>query len=168
MGYEQKTAAAFGMAPEIWNRHANPWSVWTRFATLPLLIVAVWSRVWIGPWAWAVFALLVVWLFVNPRLFPPPASTDRWASKAVFGERVWIARKRTPVPAHHVRMAYTLNAMSMVFTIAMVAGVVALQPVVTVAATLLTYLTKMWFLDRMVWLFDDMAREHEELRAWIR
>jgi hypothetical protein len=27
-------------------RHANPVSVWTRFAVLPLLALAVWSREW--------------------------------------------------------------------------------------------------------------------------
>lgn len=27
---------------------------------------------------------------------------------------------------------------------------------------------KMWFLDRMVWLYDDMARTHPEYAAWLR
>ncbi len=27
---------------------------------------------------------------------------------------------------------------------------------------------KMWFLDRMVWLYDDMAREVSEYAAWLR
>ena len=37
-------AAAFGLEKEGgWQRHANPASVWTRFAALPLLVVAIWS-----------------------------------------------------------------------------------------------------------------------------
>jgi hypothetical protein len=49
----------FGPEGERWMRHANPVSVWTRFAVLPLLALAVWSREWIGcgrwprsPWSW--------------------------------------------------------------------------------------------------------------------
>jgi hypothetical protein len=46
MTLERKIAAAFQMGDEAWLRHANPWSGWTRFATvLPLLSLAVWSRV---------------------------------------------------------------------------------------------------------------------------
>lgn len=49
MTLERKIAAAFNMSEDAWARHANPWSVWTRIATaLPLLILAVWSRVWLG------------------------------------------------------------------------------------------------------------------------
>ena len=51
-------ARAFGMNDEAWRRHANPWSVYTRFAAIPAMILAVWSRVWIGWWA-LIPALLV-------------------------------------------------------------------------------------------------------------
>ncbi|MFS1492488.1 DUF6653 family protein [Vibrio splendidus] len=27
---------------------------------------------------------------------------------------------------------------------------------------------KLWFLDRMVWLYDDMKVSHSEFRAWER
>jgi hypothetical protein len=36
----------FGLEGERWMRHANSVSVWTRFAVLPLLALAVWSREW--------------------------------------------------------------------------------------------------------------------------
>jgi hypothetical protein len=32
-----------------WLRHANPISVWTRFAVLPLLALSIWSRAWVAP-----------------------------------------------------------------------------------------------------------------------
>ena len=41
---ERRVAGLFGLKGDSWMRHANPWSVWTRFAVLPLLILAVWSR----------------------------------------------------------------------------------------------------------------------------
>ena len=36
---ERRVASLFGLKGDSWMRHANPWSVWTRFAVLPLLIL---------------------------------------------------------------------------------------------------------------------------------
>jgi hypothetical protein len=43
---ERRVASLFGLKGDSWMRHANPVSVWTRFAVLPLLALAVWSREW--------------------------------------------------------------------------------------------------------------------------
>ncbi len=51
----------FGLEGEAWMRHANPASVWTRFAALPLLALALWSRVWIGWWALLPVAAALAW-----------------------------------------------------------------------------------------------------------
>jgi hypothetical protein len=89
---EARIAAAFGLRGENWMRHANPVSVWTRFAVLPLLAVSIWSRVWIGWWALVPFVFSLVFMVVNPLLFPRPRSTKNWASKGVLGERIWANR----------------------------------------------------------------------------
>jgi len=39
-----------GMDDAAWKRHANPWSVYTRFTCLPFIVLALWSRVWLGWW----------------------------------------------------------------------------------------------------------------------
>ena len=88
----------FGLEGDNWMRHANPVSVWTRFAVLPLLALAVWSREWIGWWSLAAVALALVFMMVNPLLFPPPRSTRNWASKGVFGERIWTERATVELP----------------------------------------------------------------------
>ena len=36
-------AALFRLDEEGWERHANPWSVWTRIATWPVLMLVLWS-----------------------------------------------------------------------------------------------------------------------------
>ena len=77
---DTKIARLFGLKGEGWLRHANPVSVWTRFAVLPLLALAIWSREWIGWWSLAAVALVLVFMLVNPLLFPPPRSTRHWAS----------------------------------------------------------------------------------------
>ena len=82
---------AMRMDEESWARHANPWSVWTRAAILPLMVLAIWSRFWIGWWALAPVAALAVFAMVNPRLFPPPRNPDNWASRATFSPRATTA-----------------------------------------------------------------------------
>ncbi len=41
MGIEDRAAKFFQMSDSVWERHANPWSVWTRYPCLPLLALAV-------------------------------------------------------------------------------------------------------------------------------
>ncbi len=72
MNLERMIVRVFAMNDEVWARHANPWSVWTRFTILPLLVAAIWSRQWIGWWAALPSVALVIWTWLNPRLFPSP------------------------------------------------------------------------------------------------
>jgi hypothetical protein len=157
-----------GMTEAVWRRHANPWSVWTRFATLPFLVLAIWSRVWIGWWSLVPVVLLLVWLFVNPRAFPPPRNPDNWGSKATFGERLWLNEGRTQIPLHHRRAVVTLNTVAALGVLVLTWGLVTLQMWPTVLGTVVVYLGKMWFLDRMVWLYEEMSRDHPEYAAWIQ
>src|SRR5580704_963594 len=105
MGIEHIMARAFRMDEKTWQRHANPWSVWTRYLTLPLLVFIIWSRIWIGLWFLPLLSLGLIWLFLNPRAFSKPKTTNNWASKGTFGERIWLARKRVPIPNNHAKVA---------------------------------------------------------------
>ncbi|MCA8931790.1 MAG: hypothetical protein KDA49_04945, partial [Rhodospirillaceae bacterium] len=53
-------AGAFRMDDATWARHASPWSVWTRVPIALLLVLAIWSRVWLGWWALLPVALVGV------------------------------------------------------------------------------------------------------------
>ncbi len=164
---EARIAKLFLMSDETWERHANPWSVWTRFTALPVLIAAIWSRTWVGPWAWGLTALAILWIWVNPRIFPKPASTDNWASKAVLGERVWINRKEIPVPEHHRLAPNLLSGLSGLGLPFLVWGLLQLRMWPTVMGTILIYAGKVWFLDRMVWLYEDMTDATPEYSSWL-
>ena len=65
---------------------------------MPLLVVSIWSRDWIGWWCLVPVVVSLVFMMVNPLLFPKPRSTRNRASKAVFGERIWSQRLAVPVP----------------------------------------------------------------------
>ena len=161
-------ASFFRLDEAGWARHANPWSVWTRVAIWPALVPALWSIHWIGWWAALPLALIAFWAFVNPRAFPPPVSTRSWAARGVLGERIYLARDERPIPEHHRIAAQILAGLGGAGTIVMLAGLVIASPSMFIAGAVTAFLAKMWFVDRMVWLFDDMAREHPAYAAWLR
>lgn len=167
MTLEESIAKAFSMDEATWQRHANPWSVWTRFTTLPLLILAVWSRVWLRWWSLVPVAASVLWTWLNPRIFSKPRSTNNWASKAVLGERVWLNRDRIPVPPHHRLLPGILNVVSGLGVPFVIWGLAALKVWPTLFGTALVFLGKLWFADRMVWLYEDMKDVNPEYRNWL-
>jgi len=153
--FEERIAAVFAMDEATWARHANPWSVWTRVATLPLLVAAIWSRDWIGAWAILPVAVTVAWLWLNPRAFPPPRRWDAWATRGVLGERIWLARRVRPLPPEHRTVPVLLSILAALGALLLAAGLLVLDPWTTVFGTMVTMLAKLWFVDRMVWLYDQ-------------
>jgi hypothetical protein len=158
----------FGLEGDGWMRHANPVSVWTRFAVLPLLALAVWSREWIGWWSLAAVALALVFMVVNPLLFPPPRSTRNWASKGVLGERIWTERAKADLPAQlrGSGVTYATYAIQVAGLAVLVYGLVALDLLAVVSGLLIMQTAKAWFIDRMVLLFEDMKARVPEYAAW--
>lgn len=156
MTLERKIAGVFALDDETWLRHANPWSVLLRNTVLPLLIVAVWSRLWLGWYALVPLAVALLWTWYNPRLFPAPASFDYWASKAVLGERVWLNRDVVPVPARHRTVPNILSAVSGIGMLFVFWGALVFDVWPTIFGMALIYAGKLWFLDRMAWLWEDM------------
>jgi hypothetical protein len=150
-----------------WKRHASPWSVWTRVAILPLFVLIVWFRGWFGYWVVAPIVILIVWTYFNPRAFPKPLSTDNWASKATFGERVWLNRGAKPIPVHHARFAHVLSGLSGLGLLPMVYGLYVYDPIVSCLGLILVIVCKFWFLDRMVWLYQDTKDGDVEYSSWL-
>ena len=156
----------FGLEGDKWMRHANPVSVWTRFAVLPLMALAVWSREWIGWWSLAAFALVLVFMMVNPLLFPAPRSTRNWASKGVFGERIWTERADERPEQFRSRIPMVANVFQAAGLALMVYGLVRLDVLATVAGIVMAHLAKLWYIDRMVLLFEDMKHRSAEYASW--
>lgn len=164
MTLERRIASTFRMDEETWRRHANPWSGWTRVPILPLLVLAIWSRVWVGWWALVPIGALLLWTWLNPRVFPPVESTENWMSKGVLGEHVWAHRDRLQVPDHHKMVPNILLAISAVGIVFILWGLLALVVWPAVFGTVVALLGKMWFVDRMVWLYEDMKDVTSEFK----
>jgi len=72
---------------QVFARHSNPWSAWTRWASTPLVFVPVWNR------RWSQAALVAAWMAVNPIAFPVPRHNRAWSTRAVLGEELWITER---------------------------------------------------------------------------
>lgn len=167
MSIEEAAAKVFRMTDAVWERHANPWSVWTRFPCLPLLALGIWSRVWIGWLSVLPIVLIVLWIWLNPRVFGKPSTTDYWASRAVMGERILLEHDRSLIPQHHRKAISILNALTFAGFAAAVYGLFVLDAALAVFGTLVTMIGKLWFLDRMVWLYQDLSSSDERYSGWL-
>ena len=167
MNVEKKLTQWMGMDEATWQKHANPKSVFSRMLVLPLMLSSIWSRKWLGWKAVFPFAIAMLWNWFNPRLFDKPKSTDNWASKAVFGERVWLKKDEEPIPKRHIGLPEFLNAVNTVGLFMAIIGAFRRQGWVTSTGAAMNYLAKFWFLDRMVWLFNEQQQTHKKYNKWI-
>ncbi|CTQ33562.1 DUF6653 family protein [Jannaschia rubra] len=140
-----------------WARHGNPRSVATRFTVLPLIALAIWSRVWLGWWALVPLAGALGWNWLNPRLFSAEYDPDNWATRAVEGERIFL-RHRADIAPRHRRMAVWLSMGSLPGLAVMGWGLWALWWDWAVFGVALAILPKLWFCDRMVWIHADWTK----------
>jgi len=164
---DQRVARLFGLSGDKWMRHANAWSVWTRFSVLSLIVLAIWSRYWIGWYCLIPVALATTWMMINPLLFRQPRSTRNWASRSVLGERIWTDRRNVELPAQfRSPVPEVANALAGIGLVVLTYGLVTFDVVPTVAGILITNLGKLWYLDRMVLLFADMKQRNAEYAAW--
>ena len=165
MTAENRMARAFRLDDEGWARHANPWSGWSRFITcLPLLVLALWSRTWIGPWSAGPVLLALLWIWLNPRAFGPALDDRSWITKGVVGERFWSERGQRPVPERHQTVPHILNLTALAGLPFVVWGVVALDAWPAVLGMVLIIGGKLWYIDRMAILYEDMVQEWPHMR----
>lgn len=155
MGIAKFSERLMSMDDATWARHSNPLSGWTRLTILPFLCFAVWSRVWLGWGAIWLILIVIVWTWVNPRLFGPPIHNHAWMTQAVLGERVWIDRDAIPIPAHHIRIGRILMIVAGIGVLVLIYAVWQLDLSWLIAGLVTSMGAKLWFLDRMVWLLAD-------------
>jgi hypothetical protein len=146
-------ARLFRMDDEAWRRHANPWSVWTRFAAIPAMLLAIWSRTWIGWWCLVPIFVVVVWLWLNVKVFAPVSAPRGWTSRGIYGERAWLENRSAVPPDHRsvLRILVLLGSVGFGLTIW---GLVALSVWPTVFGATLVVVAQLWRIDRFGWLWE--------------
>lgn len=155
------------MTDETWRRHANPWSVWTRFAAIPLMITAVWSRAWLGWWCLAPVGAVLVWLWLNPRVFAPEDNPTRWAAKGIYGERLWL-KQRGHVPAGYRAVLRLVTVVAGTGFAVLTLGLVKLEIWPTAFGASLIVIGQLWRIDRLGMLFEEHQRRVWNARTGCR
>ena len=65
------------------QRHAHPFSAWSRLVSAPLLLVPLWTR------RWWFYVPVGAWFAVNPVITPPARDRSSFATRAILGEESW-------------------------------------------------------------------------------
>lgn len=162
-----RIAQLFVMDEETWKHYANPWSFWTRLLCFPLLILAIYARVWWGISSWVIVVIAMTWTWLNPRIFPAPRTSKNWSSFATFGERVWLNRKVVPIPKDQRRVIGSLTFLMFVNVFPLAYGLIDLDLPFVVFPMILQLVVKLWFYDRMVWLYTHMQCTNPTYASWI-
>ncbi|MCZ4280706.1 hypothetical protein O4H49_07945 [Kiloniella laminariae] len=162
----------FSMNRTTWEHHSHPLSVWSRVLTGWLIFPAIWSH---SSWGWTLAGIFILtfafWMYLNPRVFPKPRQTGSWASQVTFGERVWLKE----VPFDGLEEILEMHRMP-ARLLAILAGIGFIGGAITAAFNLFwptmffalaMIVGKLWFCDRMVWLFNDATDAHPELANWV-
>ena len=129
------------LADVFWARHANPWSSGTRILATPVLVYAIYRR------NRRLLAATLAFVAVNPVLFPRPARTDRWLSRIVLAERVWIDEDNGTMGLDYPNV---LNLLNVPASLLAVYAAVRRRPAATVLATATAMVLKLWWVDAIV------------------
>lgn len=92
-----------------------------------------------------ILGLAVVWLIVNPLIFPKPKSTNNWMSRGVLGEEKYYAdgkKLKRDLPT-------LLNSINVPVFIAFIYFGWTGQLIPLILSGLLVMTLKFWFIDRM-------------------
>ncbi len=163
------SAKLMSMDERAWQRHANPWSVYSRFSILPLYTLALSLRACLEWWTLAALLLVSFWTWLNPRLFSAPKSTNNWASMGTFGERIYLKRKHeNQIPPHHLRVCRLIILLQLVGLPFWLYSIYSMTYSLMLLSTMWLMFTKTWFVDRMVWLYQDVKQQDPVYQSWLK
>ena len=86
-----------------------------------------------------------------------------------FGERIYLNRsKENLIPTHHLRMCRIIMALQIVGVPFWCYALYAYKYDSVVLGTLWLMFTKMWFVDRMVWIYQDVKNLNPDYQTWLK
>ncbi len=87
-------------------------------------------------------------------------------TKGVLGERVWLNRKSVPIAKGHARAALITTTVSGILVFVAAYGLIVKDFWAAFLGWHFAVFAKLWFLDRMVWLWEDMKATDPLYRSW--
>ncbi|MCW5212253.1 hypothetical protein VU04_05025 [Desulfobulbus sp. TB] len=78
-----------------------------------------------------------------------------------------IKHPKSEIPSHHQTAIGILKIVIFIGFLSAVYGLLILHSWLAILGTIITILGKTWFLDRMVWLYQDLSTENSEYQSWL-
>lgn len=157
------------MDESAWQKHASPLSVYSRFTIVPLFTATLALREVLGWWTLLILLLVSFWTWLNPRIFKAPKKTNNWASMGTFGERIYLNRhNENRIPFHHLQMCRNIMALQIIGVPFWIYSIYTMSLGFMILSMLWLMFTKMWFVDRMVWVYQDMKESNPVYQSWLK
>lgn len=144
--------------PEIdWDRRAHPAAALYRIVLAqPLIVLALWSRAWVGWSSLILIALAIAAWRLAPRLASPAgAGADSWATLATRGERL---RREGAFPAEARTLGRAELLAGAAFGTAVIGALVLHRPLAALGTTV-CLLANLWLADRLAQLYAARATD---------
>lgn len=125
----------------VFVRHSHPLSAWSRWATMPLVLVPLWTRQWVH------VVPIATWFIANPIIFGRPRSTRSFASRAMLGEELWMTEKRRDA-------ALAIDAVASGLTLVAAVGAWKHKPLMTAVSTGLSMTLILEYWRRVARIYD--------------
>ena len=75
-----------------------------------------------------------------------------------MGERLYLNRKNAPIPKHHNPILKVITGLATLGVGVLIYGLFTLNLWAAICGLLLSMIAKLWFVDRMVWLYMEVNK----------
>lgn len=76
-------------------------------------------------------------------------------------------RDTVPIPKYHILLPNIITVIGFIGVALFVYGLVVLHLWITVLGGVVMIISKLWYADRVVWLYEDMKDATPEYRSWL-
>jgi hypothetical protein len=98
-------------------------------------------------------------------VFPAYNNDNAWMTRGVLGERLFLNRRKVAIPGNHMVAAHVLTGFAGFFLMIAIIGFVTQHFWLALGGWLLSITFKMWFVDRMAWLYETMKDGAPEIKS---
>ncbi|WP_436929390.1 DUF6653 family protein [Halosimplex halobium] len=141
------------LAEFLWERHANPWSGWTRVFAFPVLVYAILTR------RRRLLVAAVAAIAVNPVVLPQPDDAQAWTSDVIQAERYWVDHGK------HGAVLRSLDAATLPVTVGALYAAYRRKPRSTAVLTALSMALKFAFVNALVRHYEAETGENSRRAA---
>ncbi|WP_238476922.1 DUF6653 family protein [Natranaeroarchaeum sulfidigenes] len=132
----------------MWGRHSNPKSGWSRMAAAFVAVGALYHR------QWKLLGLTLLFLLINPVLFPEPSEElDDWMYKVVRAEERWTNDGHRFIGFDYPQI---LNTASIPIGMYGLYAAYKRKPVPTLVCTLASIGLNQWCLKEIIEYYEEV------------